>query len=143
MNHTTRKTVMAQLAGSWHCKSHHNMAAFLCEIGDLDGSVSEVEFEVRKLTITFPDPEHVVFEYRGNFGSHVEKCKFGSVCEYKGIHGKTFKTVLTKESETCMKSTLQDVVHPGHILYHLAGENLHVECITGDVRALSIYTRDQ
>ncbi|CAL8099415.1 unnamed protein product [Calicophoron daubneyi] len=134
---------MSQLAGKWHCKSHDNVSAFLTKIGEQEDFIKEAESDMPTLTISFLDNDHVVFEFEGKLGKFEETCKFGTVCEHKGPHGRTFKTILTKKSDTCMKSVLQDPAHPAHTVYHLVDHDLHVESTAGDVRAVTVFARDQ
>ncbi|CAL8099439.1 unnamed protein product [Calicophoron daubneyi] len=133
---------MSHLAGTWHLKSHHNVTAFLHKIGEDEEFIKGAEEDKPKLSISFPDHEHVVFDYDGKFGKHEEKCKFGSICEHKSLHGRKFKSIITKESDNCMKSDIQDSAHPAHRVYELIDNELHLTSIAGDVKAVSIFTRE-
>ncbi|CAL8099421.1 unnamed protein product [Calicophoron daubneyi] len=134
---------MAKLAGTWHFVSHENVHNFIEKVGGEVGEfVEEFAAEEPKMTITFPDHEHVVFHFRHPDGKEdEEKCKFGVPCEHSSSHGKKFKSVLAKVCDHCMVSDLQDTAHPAHTIFELYGHELHIISKAGDVTAVTKYAR--
>ncbi|CAL8099448.1 unnamed protein product [Calicophoron daubneyi] len=132
---------MSKLAGTWRFVSEEGMEDFSRKIGLSEEFIKEVADDKPTMVISFPDGDHVVFKIMLPNEVKEETCKYGVISEHTTPTGKAFKTIMTKESDTCLKSVQQDTAIPAQTTYNLCGNELHITSTAGDSKALTIFSR--
>ncbi|CAL8099394.1 unnamed protein product [Calicophoron daubneyi] len=131
---------MSKFAGTWKFVSNENLEELLTAIGMNEDFIAKSRDDKPTMIIAVSDND-IHMRTEGWTGNLDENLTFDVCSEHKLPSGETYQVTITKESDTRMKAVFTGTATPGHTIYEIRGNELHVSTTAGGVTGKSIFVK--
>ncbi|CAL8099388.1 unnamed protein product [Calicophoron daubneyi] len=131
---------MSKFAGTWKFVSTENLEELLRAIGMNEDFIAKSRDDKPTMIITVSD-NNIHMKTEGQAGTFDENLTFDVCSEHKLPTGETYQMTISKESDTRMKAVFTGTATPGHTIYEICGNELHMTSTAGSVTGKSIFVK--